>query len=319
MKWKLAVIFVCITILCSLKRTSAAGPGDLQFSFSVLSDVHIRASDRKSHQLFLRSLNDHHSINPRSSLLVLNGDLTDGYDNDYRRLFGLLGQVRHPDVHANMGNHEYYQAWDGPRLGIRLNPNWSSAQARALFLSHFKYEEVYHNIWINGCQFIFLSGERYRDEDESMREDAYLGPKQLHWLEQRLNEKPPDHSDSKHPIFIFLHQPLIRSLEGTTQERGVVQHQILRSILKNSQHRIILFSGHTHVDLENAKQMSYDRFYMVGDGSVRQIIRGQSITKRSESLVVEVYRDRVVIKKREHTKKQWIYPHGVIYWGSTGI
>lgn len=307
---KLACSLLFILFLCSLNKTAAKND-DLPFTFSVLSDMHIVDSDQRSHQLFLESLKDHQSVNPRSSLLVLNGDLTDGYSQDYQRLFTLLDKVPHPSVHATMGNHEYYQIWDKRHFGHQLNPNWTSMQAKELFLANFNYDQVYHDFWLNGYHFIFLSGERYRDEDPSVHEDAYLSQKQLYWLSERLQDEAASHIGPKRPTFIFLHQPLKHSLDGSAFDRGVVQHEKLRHIL--GKHKpIILFTGHTHEDLETTKQFNYDHVYLVGSGSVRQVVKGQSKCNKSESLIVDVYKNQIVIKKREHIQKRWIAPHDVI-------
>jgi predicted phosphodiesterase len=300
-----------ILLFCSLNKTAAKND-EPQMTFSVLSDIHIVDFDKRSHHLFLEALKDHREINPQSSLLVLNGDLTDGYRGDYERLNKLLGQVSHPAVHATMGNHEYYQVWDRYHLGHKLNPDWISGQAKELFLSYFKYGEVYHDFWLGGHHFIFLSGERYRDEDPAVREDAYLSQRQLRWLSERLNDEPASSAEPKRPAFVFVHQPLKHSLDGSALERGIVQHEQLRHILSNKHRLIILFTGHTHEDVEETKQFRYDQFYMVGSGSVRQAVKNQSPCNKSESLVVEVYDNRIVIKKREHLQKRWILPHDVI-------
>jgi 3',5'-cyclic AMP phosphodiesterase CpdA len=285
-------------------------------SFSVLSDIHIKHDDRVAASRFLQALEDHRNINPHSSLMVLNGDLTNGYEADYRQLGHLLSKVPHPAIHATMGNHEYYQLW---RKGSNkyLNPDWSSGKAKKLFQNFFGYGKPYHDLWLNGYHFIFLSGERYRDESPDVREDAFLSREQLAWLDAKLREKAPN-SPAGQPVFVFLHQPLAKSLEGTWVARGVVQDVQLREILRAFP-QAILFSGHTHFHLD-ARQFVHDSYYMAGTGSVRQVReRHKSLLTKSESLAVEVYADAVVIRKREHLTKQWIYPNVVIPAGGLGL
>jgi len=151
--------------------------------------------------------------------------------------------------------------------------------------------------------------------DETIREDAYLSEEQLCWLINKLHEKrSSDENNKLRPIFIFIHQPIHNTLEGSETERGIVQYNQLRHILLRYP-QVILFSGHTHYDLENTKQLVFSSFYMVGSGSVRQV-RGQHDSRfaKSESLIVEVYDNRVVIKKGEHVMKRWISPNDVIYF-----
>ncbi|WP_337098503.1 metallophosphoesterase family protein [Paenibacillus sp. YIM B09110] len=281
--------------------------------FSVMSDIHISAKDRESHTRFVKALRDHLKINPNSSLLVLNGDLTNGKEEDYRMLDALSGKVLHPPIHATIGNHEYYKLWIFENKSLRLNPDWSSEQAKNLFQNSFGYSKPYHHLWLNGCHFIFLGSERYRDVDRSVSENAFLSVAQLSWLTERLQEKPSAlYGKEPFPIFVFLHQPLFQTVDGSESRLGVVQFKQLQELLQQYPD-LILFSGHTHMDLVTTRQLVYKGFYSVGTGAIRKV---KSHSKRSESLVVEVYRKRIIIKYREHSTKRWIYPNKSVYYGS---
>jgi Icc protein len=297
---------------------SAAGaavtdsPGDKPvLTFSVMSDIHIQAWDTESHRRFLEALRDHAAVNPRSKLLVLNGDLTDGNEEDYRMLMELLQKVPHPPVHATMGNHEYYRLWRTPEGGIdttRLNPDWSSGQAVGLFTRFFVYKKPYHDLWLAGYHFLFLSGEAYRDRVQDVGEDAYLSDAQLAWLEKRLSPSLSDRlKNQRKPVFVFLHQPLPHTLDGTDNERGVVQAERLGAIL-NKHPEVVFFSGHTHRDLGTTKQVAHPSFTAAGSASVRYVLEKDGLPdpQKSQSLVVEVYRNKVVIRGREHSTRQWI-------------
>jgi Icc protein len=303
----LKMIMICLIILFFVlvpEESTSATNQDFLFSFAVLSDIHIQSFDRQSHQLFLRSLEDHKSISPQSSLLILNGDLTDGFDHDYRKLKELLRRVPHPNLFATMGNHDYYQLWDRRHFGKKLNPSWSSEKAKKLFLSHFKYNQVFHDTWLNGCHFIFLSGERYRDVDKSVGESAYLSKEQLRWLEERLRDKPSHPDNEMIPTFVFLHQPIENTISASDEG--------LFNILDNVKRQVFLFSGHTHQDLEQPEPVSNGHIHMIKSGSVRNVLRDKNKVDKSESLAVEVYRNRIIIKKREHLKRRWILPHTII-------
>lgn len=287
------------------------------FSFSVLSDVHVMASDPVSQRLLRAALADHRALRPGSKLLVLNGDLTDGTERDYTSLLKLLGDVPHAPVQATMGNHDYYGVWHTPSGGMdttQLNPAWSSQQAVALFDRMMGYDKPYRKLVVDGYRFLFLSGEAYRDVDASIGEDAYLSPAQLDWLRERLDNTGLPAAERRKPVFVFLHQPLPHTLDGTDAERGVVQHEQLRALLEEHPN-VILFSGHTHWNLATTSQVKRLKFTAASSASIRQVWSAENKPETktiSQSLIVDVYPGRVVIKRREHTSKRWIQPDSVV-------
>jgi 3',5'-cyclic-AMP phosphodiesterase len=275
-------------------------------SFSVLSDVHIAAWDQESHRRFREALADHANLLPNSQLLVLNGDLTNGAQEDYITLKRLINEQPHAPIHATMGNHEYYEMWRSPGGGMdtaKLNSSWSTPQAVLLFTQAFGYTLPYHDQWIEGFHFIYLSGEAYRDKDDRIKEDAYLSATQLQWLKEKLQKR------TNKPTFVFLHQPLPSTVDGSEIERGVVQEEELRSLL-NKQPNTFLFSGHTHWDLAETKQIKQSTsFITVGSSSIRQVFNARNEPvklPKSQSLIVKVYKHHIEILGREHSTKQWI-------------
>ncbi|WP_189012437.1 metallophosphoesterase family protein [Paenibacillus marchantiophytorum] len=281
------------------------------FSFSVMSDVHMIASDEAAQLLLRNALTDHRALRPDSKLLVLNGDLTNGSEADYRSLLALLSRQPHAPVHATMGNHDYYGVWRTPEGGMdtsKMNPAWSSKQAVALFDRMWGYDKPYHELIVEGYRFLFLSGEAYRDVNASYAEDAFLSPEQLAWLRERLTNRTA--ADAGKPVFVFLHQPLPQTLDGTDRELGVVQHKELRALLE-AHPNVIFFSGHTHWNLETTKQVKQLKFLAASSASIREVWNAANEPETvaiSQSLVVDVYQDRVVIMRREHTRKRWIEP-----------
>jgi 3',5'-cyclic-AMP phosphodiesterase len=293
--------------------------------FTVMSDLHVQDFDKASHSLFRGALKDAMEQTPTSKLLVLNGDITNGEPKDYDRVLRLLAEQNHPPVEATMGNHEYYKMWTSDYK--KLSEDWSSALAVQLFDSHFNYTEPYHEQVVEGFPFLFLSGEAYRDVDPGIAEDAWLSDKQLNWLQQRLefyrSSSPAADGESadsgRKPLFVFLHQPLPGTTDGSSRERGVVQHEALKKLLE-AYSDVFLFSGHTHWDAESTQQVWHSGrggLSAIGIASVRDVLdkRDQS-TGLSESAAVEVRTDAVVIRFREHTHKRWIGEPVVIPYGS---
>ncbi|TXK82661.1 metallophosphoesterase [Paenibacillus sp. N3.4] len=100
----------------AVNRLVEQSPAAPLFSFSVLSDAHITTWDEEAHKRLRDALADHHALRPNSKLLVMNGDLTNGSEGDYRTLLGLLDKQPHAPVHATMGNHDYYGVWRTRRV-----------------------------------------------------------------------------------------------------------------------------------------------------------------------------------------------------------
>ncbi|MEW9700995.1 metallophosphoesterase [Paenibacillus sp. SI8] len=315
--WLRISAFVCFLILLPMHAGAkdSLAPEETQaaplFSFSVLSDVHITTWDGEAQRLLRNALDDHHAMRPDSKLLVLNGDLTGGDEADYRALLGLLGKLPHAPVHATMGNHDYYRMWRTPEGGMdtrKLNPNWSSRQAVELFDRMFHYDKPYHELIVEGYRFLFLSGEAYRDVDASINENAFLSAEQLAWVKERLDASAA--TDAGKPVFVFLHQPLPQTLDGTDRELGVVQHKELRALL-DAHPNVIFFSGHTHWNLETTRQVKQLKFLAASSASIRQVWNAQNepeVRSISQSLIVDVYKDKVIINRREHSQKRWIEP-----------
>lgn len=301
-------------------------------TFSLLSDLHVQENDKLSQKLFVKALKDHYSIKSDSHMLLLNGDLTNGAHEDFDKLRQLLNSTPHAPVHATMGNHEYYGLWrHGSHYNYaRLSKQWSSGKAAAQFTDFFGYSNVYHETIQQGVPFLFMSGEAYRDADASIGEGAYLSEEQLGWLDTKLAEhrtrrsvKPggePAARDPDLPALVFLHQPLSGTLDGSSLERGVVQHQRLYAILEKYPF-VILFSGHTHWDWETTGQLWQGPFTAVGSASVRSVYGADNKPLhpvKSESLFVEVYDGRIVVRAIDHEDGRWIGDPVVIRWGDGG-
>jgi 3',5'-cyclic-AMP phosphodiesterase len=285
-------------------------------TFPVISDIHVQWWHELSHIKFTNALSDLNSINPNPDAMVINGDLGDGMPADYVKLTELLNAAPHPKkMFYTMGNHEYYKAWhdaDG-WWNYDTFPNGETEQDSInRFLQFTGEKKVYYDQFVNGYHFIFLGSEHYRQSDPNNLEDAYLSQDQLNWLKETLKNG----AESGKPIFVFLHQPLPDTVSGTsfccTNNRAVIQHDELKSILSDYP-QVIFFSGHTHWELKLPGTLVHDNFTMVNSSSVVQpwtddgnggeMLAGPD---DSEGLYVEVFKDKVSIKGRDFFRKQWV-------------
>lgn len=316
-KTLLTTLLTTITLAVPTVSSHAQNTGRPVLSFPVISDIHIQAPQPKTQQKFAAALQDLRSASPAADALIINGDLTDGEPADYQKLKETLQHNPHPPrVYYTIGNHEFFKAWHNKNRvrSAATFPNGETEQASiARFLSLTGEKSVYHAKVIKGYTFVFLGSEQYRQSNPTNLEDAYLSKKQLDWLEQTLTKA----SQTGKPIFVFLHQPLPRTVSGTytccTNNRAVIQHEELKDIL-NRFPEVILFTGHTHWELKLPKTFVQDNFTMVNTSSVVQPwtdngqpgggipVKGEA----SEGLVVNVYTDKVEIKGRSFTKKSWI-------------
>lgn len=265
-------------------------------TFAVMSDIHIHAHNTDVHRRLTKALEDYRRINPNMRLIVINGDLTNGFPSHYSVLERLLDSVPHPPIHFTPGNHDFYKMLYNRqgKLDFDHLPNgWSSEEAMRLFQKFTGYDRPYHDVWVDGYHFVFLASEKSRDADRSIGKNGYLSDTQLNWLEEKLKERP---LGTHKPTFVFFHHPLPNTVEGSEGEAQIVQHRALRRILDRHP-EVIFFSGHTHYSLRKTNQVFADRFFMLGSSS---------IMRHEESLYIEVYDDHVDIHSRDHGRGEWI-------------
>ena len=107
----------------------------------------------------------------------------------------------------------------------------------------------YYAFRVNGWHFIVLDGNHYRDDAGVLRDygfaasyyrdQPYLGPEQLHWLEEELGSSPE-------PAVLFCHQPLYR------RNRGLQDLDAFRSVLASARSHgkqvRLCMKGHLHID-----------------------------------------------------------------------
>ncbi|WP_282935275.1 metallophosphoesterase [Paenibacillus sp. RC67] len=315
-KWTLSILLTVGTLFYGLPYATSQAEEKPILSFSVLSDIHVQAWDTHSQDKLKKALNDLNQINSASDALILNGDLTDGRQEDYDKLKELLGRSLHPQaVYSNIGNHEFYQAWHGAtdQWSETNFPNGETEKASIeRFLKFNGEDNLYYKKQLQGFTFIFLGSEQYRQSDANNLEDAYLSNKQLEWLKATLKK---DVMGAK-PIFVFLHQPLPNTVSGTSaccvNNRGVIQHEELNQIL-SAYPQVILFTGHTHWELKLPKTFVQNKFLMINSSSVEQPWTGDASgaekplePEASEGLYVEARNGSVTIRGRDFNKQRWI-------------
>lgn len=262
-------------------------------SFQVITDTHLTTSPTHAYNVnFERALQDICSQAPASLGIMHIGDVTDhGYSEEYKEMLRIYQKYREylPPIHFTLGNHD---------VGLG-----DFTTCLNQFLSYTNTPAEYHDHWIEGFHFIFLGTE------EGLEIFCTLSDKQLSWLEEKLSEQA-----SEQPIFVFLHQPLVNTVAGSSDSQnwyGVTEDKQLREILRKYP-QVILFTGHTHWEMESKHTLHYDPTQpegpmMLNAASTAYLWNDQDEPiMGSQGYYVEVYPDEVKIKGRDFLRRKWI-------------
>lgn len=307
-KLKLSIIIIIVIFLGAItviysskpitKTTEVRLKSSSDLSFAVLGDVH----ENIDH--FQEAINDLYSINPNMDALVLNGDVVDqGLDEQYSSVKKVLNKNKNllPEVIIkNIGNHEFFD--------YKIESN-SPEQVQSFINKYLEFsgeEKVYHDTWVKGYHFISLGSEDGNSETMNSV-TAFISDKQLEWFKEKLAE---NYQKGK-PIFVFLHQHLDY---GDNPWIGVKQSEELKEILEQYP-EIIIFSSHTHSDLNENSVVLNKPFTIVNTGAVHYTIIPDSNEEKGyrreadyiKGVYIEVNGNNVIIKGRDMKDKEWIF------------
>jgi 3',5'-cyclic-AMP phosphodiesterase len=278
------------------KSTVSAIP-DTDLAFAVLGDVHDNIHS------FQEAINDLYTINSRMDALVLNGDSVDqGIEKQYDSVEKTISKNKNllpKKIIENIGNHELF-SYD---IKINSPEQVQTFINRYLEFSHEK--KVYHDTWVNNYHFISLGSEDGNSKTLNSI-TASISLEQQNWLKEKLAE---NYQKGK-PIFVFLHQPLDYGNRGWV---GVKQSEQIIEILSQYP-EVILFSSHTHRDLDVNSVTLDQPFAIINTGAVHYTIVPDANSKGGrkrvpyiKGLYIEVKGNKVVVKGRDMKEKQWIF------------
>ena len=267
-------------------------------SLQVITDTHLTPNPSHAYNVnFERALQDIYAQAPTSHGIMHIGDITEhGYNEEYRELMRIINKYHPylPDIHYTLGNHD---------IGVGdFHVNLKQ------YLSYTHSPAPYYDIWLKGYHFLFLGTE------EGLESFCTLSDSQLHWLEEKLQEQGAhDQSVDRH-TFIFLHQPLKNTVAGSSEVQnfyGVQEDEQLRNILRKYPH-LILFTGHTHWEMESTNTIFYDPTspqgpVMLNAASTAYLWNDEEgPIVGSQGYYVEVYEDHITIKGRDFLRRKWI-------------
>ena len=301
----ITIIMIIVSIMSAIyinkprpsAKTKETVISNTDLAFAVIGDVHENVDN------FQLVINDLYTINNQMDALVLNGDTVDqGIEEQYDSVKKVLSKNKDllpKTIIKNIGNHEFFD------YSIEVN----SPQQVQMFINRYLEfsgeDKVYHDTWVNDYHFISLGSEDGNSETLNSI-TASVSEEQLNWLKETLTE---NYQKGK-PIFVFLHQPLNN---GNGSWVGVVQSDKISEILSQYS-EVIIFSSHTHRDLDDSSVVLNQPFTMIHTGAIHYtLIPGTNSEngRRRESyikgLYIEVNGNNVVVKGRNIKENQWIF------------
>lgn len=311
-KHKLIIIIMIVIVLSTVlaifiykprpidkHATTTAAKPKADLSFAVLGDVHGGTHN------FQKAVNDLYEINPSMDALVLNGDtVNEGTEQQYDLVEKFLSRNKDllpPKIIKNIGNHEFFD------YNIGMN---SPQQVKTFINRYLEFsgeKKVYHDTWIKGYHFISLGSEDGKSKTTNSVE-ASISIEQQNWLRKKLGE---NYKRGK-PIFVFLHQ----NLKPFWNWVGVKQSKQVTQILSEYP-EVILFTSHTHSDLNASSVMTNGPFTMIHTGAIKYtlefdvsskgIIKAMKKKNYIKGLYVEVNGNNVVVKGRDIKERRWIF------------
>jgi|GEM_PF-701952 len=272
------------------------GDGPL-YTFDILSDTHVSTdSSLPYNSNFDYALKEMNKLDKTSSGLIIDGDVVNsGLEENWEEYDKILNQNKHPQkVDIALGNHDTWQQNNSIDQS-------EYKKSKENFLKHSGKPNVYYDDWINGNHFIFLGSE------QSDGDTAYFSDDQLKWFDNTLAENAANNK----PIFVFIHQPLHGTVAGSKDGQGstannLAQDAQVRQILAKYPQAILL-TGHTHWEF-GSKDMMYNANYCTMFNLPACAYcwtddnEGDDI---SEGYYVEVYKDKVLLKGRNFTTREW--------------
>ncbi|MBD7912445.1 MULTISPECIES: metallophosphoesterase [Clostridium] len=322
------LIKVLIAAITTVGLIAGASTSAFAYEFDVISDTHMGSDDcggwRADSNLntALTCISKYYN---NDQCVVVNGDIVDGGESwKYKKLYDTINNFSYydsssrktytkrdiPFMYFNIGNHEYVvNGQTGDRSSCLNNFNsWTNSMQSLLNtknrVTNYSRNNSYDLQYINGKndRLAFLG----TDEIPSNSCDAYLAPSQIDWLGQTIRQNRNEWSNSrgKKPMFVFLHQPLNDTVYGSDTSNSefndwgkLINTDTLKEYALNGHPEVIMFTGHTHKQFNNAYYGDSDNFCSLYNSA--NIFGVPSLANNEyepEGYHVSVYSDGVVVQ-----------------------
>lgn len=282
------------------------------FTFNVVTDTHIDlgAGEPENYDNYLQDIR---WLNPKSKVMMNSGDFTTNAKlSEYKQHYEILekNQVEGRNFLTALGNHDV--RWlcnpkneeSGTNREISTCPEGHVNQNlwRERYLEFnapymgddWNGEDVFHKQWVNGYLFIVINTEL------DLKDWAYISEKQIQWLDETMQE-----SDPKQPVFIAMHQVLEDTAEYIQGDLIGAQDERLKEVLSKYGNAVI-FTGHIHSSADRAKVYAGEWGHLMDMTSYSYVYTKGGDRRNQISYQVEVYKEEIVIKVRDHVAGVWI-------------
>jgi 3',5'-cyclic-AMP phosphodiesterase len=280
--------------------------GPRPFRVALLSDPHTEATEGAITAKLRAAV---HDLDPlKIDLWLCNGDVANhGLPAEWEAYKRILSEVSTPEQWlVTTGNHEFYNEAD-------------DATVLKGFCQAFGLPHPYSSKVAGGIHFVMLADELYKTAPYA-REWAWLTAEQVQWFDQVLAE----HKDKF--TVVCLHQSLQDTVlwsHGGNDFAGCGQVEELRAIIARNPQVKLWLSGHSHLALQwQGQRVQLDgvtyaclgsTFYQFVSSDAPEDQDGwpagggyKKDLSASQSRVMEVWPDRVVVRARDHAKQAWL-------------
>ena len=291
-----------------------------EFSFTVISDVHVTDSSMSSRNTanLIRGLNDMKSMERGRGALVSLGDQTqNGTEAQVKGFYQALGEnqpMTDDRVLVALGNHDVRGSSTSDWAQGENNPYWETAYPLYMQYNQ-KYMgetdgKTYFDRWIDGYHFIMLNTEK------ALKDSAYLSEEQLKWLEEKLAEKDPDAAGNAEdagnpvkPVFVCIHQALNDSHYRSDLYKGFGDaDEQVKEILRDYPQAVFL-SGHIHNGFGVASVIDREYGTLVDVPSFNESENGY--VEAGSGYQVNIYPDKIQLRARNFATSQWLPQYDV--------
>lgn len=259
-------------------KYQAENPDELVMSFSAVSDTHIETNNPKSFEAFYNLLEGVKAGEDHDAVFYLGDNVMNGQFLENFFFYTGVRSVKPSDNnYVVLGNHDI-----GNGQGDYDSLFQSFYGFNKFFLGNNVEKGYYYRV-INGCYMIVLASE------DLTVNTCIMSQQQLDWLKNILDEAKSKNA----PIFVFNHHPLYY-LSGVPSDS-------LANLLSGYDN-LLYIHGHIH------DHLGTDNFTQEGGVNTINLPRSTEVVdyEPGDGIVVEVYKDEVLVRGRDFITGEWI-------------
>lgn len=228
-------------------------------------------------------------------VLIVAGDISNNGNKkvyeEYREIVDEVYGEKKPEQFAIMGNHDY---WNG----------MNAADAQKNFCEGMKVDSVYKHKVVGGYDFIAVS------PDNGSCTAGAFGKEASDYMKREVAKAVKRNPDK--PVFVITHQHAYDTVYGSMGWGNKDLSEMLAPY-----ENVLLFSGHSHYPIDDERSINQKNFSAIGTASLAYCEMEPGYANGSvppngsacrHYLLMEVYRDRLVVKRFDIATGEEIKP-----------